>query len=487
VTCVIRYAVTATRHTLVLSDVHLAEAVEGEGAWMRYRQRKFFPDEDFRRFVDHTLATLGSRDELDLIFGGDFIEFEHPGKDGGDPPRTEGESVATLERILSDHEAFFRAIADVVRAGHRVVFVVGNHDVQLSFPRVQQRLCEFIGAMVPELSADERAKRIRVRTWFYQTADGVHVEHGHQYDAYCSFRDPLRPLAPEREEIFPTVGSVAFRHLIARMGYFNAYDERSFMLSVPAYFAHWAKHYLFSRHSLATTWFLGAVRVVGTMLAARPAKEVAKTIQREAAAARDAFAKANAVNREWIENHAALFAEPADDTPTRIVREMRLDHAMLASIALSGIFVAAFKPKLGLIISASAVAAGVANALLQPHAGVEAEYDRVERVARHISRIYRARAVVFGHTHIPSCEEEEGVLYCNTGSWTPDAPGADEPEEAPKKRGRPVVWLRRPLHDRRAPIEGGLYRFGENGLTPQIVATSRDRASLVDVMRPTIV
>lgn len=475
------------RHTLVLSDVHLAEAVESEGAWMRYRQRRFFPDEDFRRFVDHVLGQLGGRDQLDLVFGGDFIEFEHPGREGEDPPRTEDESLATLDRILADHPVFFRAIADVVRAGHRVVFVVGNHDVQLSFPRVHQRLCEFIGAMVPELSAEERARRLRVRTWFYQTADGVHVEHGHQYDAYCSFRDPLRPLAPLGVEINPTVGSVAFRHLIARMGYFNAYDERSFMLSVPAYLAHWAKHYLFSRHSLARTWFLGAVRVVGTMLAARPAKEVAATIKREATAARRAFAEANAVNREWIEEHAELFAAPADDTPTRIVREMRLDHAALAAIAVSGIFVAAFKPKLGLILSASAVAAGVANALLQPHAGVEAEYDRVERVARHIARIYRARAVVFGHTHIPQCQEEDGVLFCNTGAWTPDAPGADEPEEAPQKRGRPVVWLRRPLEGRSAPIEGGLYRFGENGLTAQIVAASRDRASLVDVMRPTIV
>lgn len=478
---------TAIRHTLVLSDVHLAEAIDGEGAWMRYRQREFFPDHDFRRFVDTVLATLGASDELDLVFGGDFIEFEHPGASGDDPPRTEEESLATLDRVLTDHHVFFRAIADVVRAGHRVVFVVGNHDVQLSFTRVQERLCEHLAAMVPELSPEEHKRRIRVRTWFYQTADGVHVEHGHQYDAYCSFRDPLRPLAPQREEIFPTVGSVAFRHLISRMGYFNAYDERSYMLSVPAYLTHWARHYLFSRHSLATTWFLGAVRVVGTMLAARPPKEVAAAIRREAANARAAFARANAVNAEWLEKHAALFAEPADDTPTRIVREMRLDHAMLAAIALTGVIVSAFRPRLGLVMTASAVAAGMANALLQPHAGVDVEYDRVERVARHIAEIYRARAVVFGHTHIPRCEAENGVLFCNTGAWTPDAPGADEDQVPRGARGRPVVWLRRPLHDLRAPIEGGLYRFGENGLTPQIVAESRDRASLLEVMRPTIV
>lgn len=477
-----------TRHTLVLSDVHLTEAVDGDGAWMRYRQRSFFPDHDFRRFVDEVLGTMGRRDELDLIFGGDFIEFEHPITNKGEtePPRTEDESIATLDRVLADHEIFFRAIADVVRAGHRVVFVVGNHDVQLSFPKVQERLIGHLAAMVPELAPEEATRRIRVRTWFYQTADGVHVEHGHQYDAYCSYRDPLKPLSADSTEIFPTVGSEAFQHLIARMGFFNAYDERSYMLSLPAYLTHWAKHYLFSRRSLATTWFLGAFRVVGSILSARPAKEVAKTIKREAIAARAAFAEANAVNREWIEGHAALFAVPADDTPTRVVREMRLDHAGLAVIALGGLVLSAFRPKLGLVMTASAIAAGIANALLQPHAGVEAEYDRVEKVARHIARIYRARAVVFGHTHIPRCEAEDGVLFCNTGAWTPDAPGADGDGLSPK-RERPVVWLRRPIADPTAPIEGGLYRFGEGGLRPQILASSRDRTSLVDEMRPTIV
>jgi UDP-2,3-diacylglucosamine pyrophosphatase LpxH len=472
--------VPSTRHTLVVSDVHLTEAVDGEGEWMRYRQRKYFPDHDFRRFADHVLSQLEPGDELDLVFGGDFIEFEGPRVVDGDfqdPPRTEDESLETLDRILADHAVFFQAIADVVRAGHRVVFVVGNHDVQLSFPRVQERLIDHVLSFAPGAARN----RVRVRTWFFQTADGVHVEHGHQYDAYCSFRDPLKPLEPKGAEIHPTVGSVAFRHLISRMGYFNAYDERSYMLSVPKYLAHWAKHYLFSRHSLATTWFVGGVRVVATMLAAKPAKEVAETIRREAARARAAFAEANAVNQEWLERHAALFAVPADDTPHRVVREMRIDDAVLAGIAMAGLFVAAVKPRLGLIISASAIAAGIANALIQPRKSVQVEYENIERVARHVADIYRARAVVFGHTHIPQCEEEDGVLFCNTGAWTPDVQ-----EGGPPKK-RPVVWLRRPKNDRHAPIEGGLYRFGEDGLHPHKIATSRDRASLVEVMRPTIV
>lgn len=483
-----------TRHTFVLSDVHLAEADPGDGPWMRYRQRKFFPDADFRRLVDRILSTTPAGDEIDLVFGGDFIEFEGPRVVDGrtefdDPPRTEDESIATLDRVVRDHPDFFRAIAEVVQAGHRVVFVVGNHDAQLSFPRVQVRLREHIAAHLRGLSAQELRDRIRVRTWFFQTRDGVHIEHGHQYDAYCAFRDPLQPLAPERLEIHPTVGSVAFRHLVSRMGYFNAYDERSYMQSVPKYLAHWAKHYLFSRRSLAVTWFVGAVRVVGTVLAARPAKEVKRTLKREAESARAAFAEAHRLNREWLESHAALFAQPADDNPHRVVREMRLDYAFLATIGVAGLFVSAFKPRLGLWMAASSVVAGVAHELLRPHAGIEAEYENLEQVSRRIAKIYRARAVVFGHTHIPRCEVEDGVVFCNTGAWTPDAPDADSDEKQRPPRARPIVWLRRPADDSSAPIEGGLYRFSSEGLAPQIVASSRarERASVIDEVRPTVV
>jgi len=485
--------------------VHLAEAEPSEGPWMRYRQRKFFPDGDFRRFVDHVLSTTPKGDEIDLVFGGDFIEFEGPRVVDGetrfvDTPRTEAESVETLDRVVRDHPEFFRAIADVVRAGHRVVFVPGNHDVQLTFPGVQQRLRQHLGLHVPEIPQDRLNDRVRVRTWFFQTHDGVHVEHGNQYDAYCAFRDPLQPLTDtctgdtgaQRSEIQPTVGSVAFRHLISRMGYFNAYDERSYMLSVPKYFAHWAKHYLFSRRSLGATWFIGALRVVGTILAARPAKKVAEILRREAEATRTAFAEAHRLDRDWLDNHAALFAEPADGDPHRLVRELRLDYMLLATIGVTGMLVSAFKPRLGLWMAASAVVAGVAHELIRPHRGVEAEYANIEQVARRIAKIYRARAVVFGHTHIPRCEAEDGVVFCNTGAWTPDAPGPDELDEERKPRARPIVWLHRPADDHGAPIEGGLYRFGEHGLLPQIVVSSRrrERASMVqdlEQLRPTVV
>jgi len=466
-----------TRHTIVISDVHLGEEVPGDDAWLSYRHRRFFPDEDFAVLVRHFLGLLRAGDRLELVLDGDVIEFESPrivdGERFVETPRTEEEAVATLFAVVRDHPVFFEHLALLASEGHRVVFVAGNHDVQLALPGVRAALQGAIAKLLP--SAEDSAN-VTVQPWFHQTDDGVHVEHGHQYDAYCSFRDPLRPLDLDGLQVQPTVGSLAFRHLIARMGYFNAYDERSFMLSVPRYLVHWARYYLFTRRSLAVTWFAGALRVLASILKSRPGRAVLQTIREQAAIARAAYAQTLALDAKALAAHANLFVEPVDENPHRVVREMRLDHAALAVVAVGGIITAAFKPKLGLAVTLGALVFGLAQELIAPRQPAKAEYRRVESVARSIAKIYGARAVVFGHTHVPHATFEGGIVYANAGSWAP--PMEETHGEAPKKPTRPVVWLRR--EDREgAPLAGGLYRLAEGKLVPASVLTTEE-ATLVE-------
>jgi UDP-2,3-diacylglucosamine pyrophosphatase LpxH len=469
------------RHTVVISDVHLTEEVPGDDAWLRYRQRRFFPDRDFAVLVRHLLErVVAIGDRLELVLDGDVIEFETPrlvdGQSFADSPRTEEEAVATLSAVVRDHPVFFEHLARVASAGHRVVFVAGNHDVHLALPGVRAALQAAIAKMLP--SAEDSAN-VTVQPWFHQTDDGVHVEHGHQYDAYCSFRDPLRPLDTEGVEVAPTVGSLAFRHMISRMGYFNAYDERSFMLSVPRYLAHWARYYLFTRRSLGITWFAGALKVVAEILKSRPDRALMKTIREQAAIARAAYAQTLALDAKALSAHADLFAEPVDANPHRVVREMRLDHAALAAVAVGGLVTAAFKPKLGLAMMFGAILVGVVQEIIAPHEPAHGEYRRVESVAMSIAKIYNARAIVFGHTHVPHATFEGGVLYANAGSWAPPVeethaePPVDE-RETRQKKGRPVVWVRRADGDRDAPLEGGLYRLVDGALVPANVISARE-------------
>ncbi|GAC1364037.1 MAG: hypothetical protein NVSMB47_15680 [Polyangiales bacterium] len=467
------------RHTVVISDVHLAEEVRNsDDSWLRYRRRQFFPDDDFAALVRFLLErAVGPDDTLEFVFDGDAIELESlrisPEREFQDFPRNELEAVATLEHVVRDHRVFFEHVARLAAAGHRVVFVAGNHDVHLGLPAVRAALQREVAALLPG-QIDE--SQVMVKPWFHQTDDGVHVEHGHQYDAYCSFRDPLRPLDVAGREVQPTVGSLAFRHLIARMGYFNAYDERSFMLSVPRYFAHWARYYLFTRRSLAVTWFAGALRIVAALLRERPKRAVRATIREQAALGRAVYAQTLALDAKALAAHASLFAEPADQDPHRVVREMRLDHAALGVIGLAGLVTAAFKPKIGMAIALGALVFGIGQELIAPRERADAGYRRGEGAARTIAKIYGARAVVFGHTHIPHAETEAGVIYANAGSWAP--PLEETHGQEPFKGGRPVVWLHREARDD-APIEGGLYR-----LVDGVLVAAKPRTPVVIDVEP---
>jgi UDP-2,3-diacylglucosamine pyrophosphatase LpxH len=471
------------RHTVVVSDVHLGEAppsaAASESDWMFYRQSRFYPDADLRSLVTWIAARLGAADALDFVLDGDVFELEGPRvRDGVDvfdeSPRTEEDALDRTKRIVEAHEGFFAALASLVDLGHRVVFVAGNHDAQLTFAGVQALVRSAVAERAAEAST--ALERVRVEPWFYQTRDGLHVEHGHQYDTYCSFRDPLRPLDESGRVVFPTLGSLAFRRVMSRMGHMNAYDERSYMLSFGRYLRHWVRYYLFTRRSMALVFLKGAIQVVRELLRSRPSLPILAVVREQARLARKAYAETLEVDAEALEAHARLFAPPADEQPYRVVQEFHLDNMVLGAVGLAGIITAAFKPRLGLAMAMGALAAGIMQELLRPRKGTQYEQKRVDRAAREVSRIYGAKAVVFGHTHVPHAEVEDGVFFANTGAWAPQGEGSE-----PAPEGRPVVWLRRSHEEDEPRLEGGLYRWREGELRPQVILGETEETQPRDV------
>src|SRR5689334_714495 len=126
------------RHTVVLSDVHLSQTHpkdDSDPLWMRYRRDDYHPDGDFEAFVDALLAKSHG-DPITLVFNGDLFDFDAPlVKDGTSTaeeyPLDDEGCTAQLQRIVDDHPRFVRATARLLVAGHRVLFVSGNHDVEL--------------------------------------------------------------------------------------------------------------------------------------------------------------------------------------------------------------------------------------------------------------------------------------------------------------------------------------------------------------------
>src|SRR5690349_10738664 len=134
------------RHTVVLSDIHLAEAEPGTGLWMRYRQKDVSPDREIAGMLDELLRQVRGH-ALTLILNGDIFDFDAPRVINQesvfhDLPRDAQNAVPMVKSILDDHPIVIEALGRVVLEGHSIVLISGNHDVQLTLPEVRRVVAE---------------------------------------------------------------------------------------------------------------------------------------------------------------------------------------------------------------------------------------------------------------------------------------------------------------------------------------------------------
>src|SRR5262249_20966457 len=287
------------RRTIIVSDIHLSQAhpdTDGDPAWMRYRRREFHPDRDFETLIDQLLLRHAG-DAIELVFNGDVLDYDAPwvkeGKSSFDEyPMTEEGCAEHTGRLLADHPGWFDAAARVLLHGHRVLFLSGNHDLELCWPGVRavirsdlvrrwQRLWEqaerdgtTAGLSRPPDDGGSPGEpgsapippgetKIRFRTWFHVTEDRIYLEHGSQYDHLNGVRYAMLPYTRDRSRVHPVFGNQAFKRTCSRMGYFNPCYEETFYLGATGYAAHLAEHYLRSDRHIVRTWFTGMLRTIG--------------------------------------------------------------------------------------------------------------------------------------------------------------------------------------------------------------------------------
>jgi UDP-2,3-diacylglucosamine pyrophosphatase LpxH len=450
-------------HTVVISDVHLCEGVPGDDLWMRWRQRPYFPDDEFASLVEALLVEAREGEAIELVFNGDLFDFDAGRVIEGDArfedlPRSESVACEIIDRILADHGGYVRAVARLLTAGrHRAVFVSGNHDPQLIFEGVRTRIREAIARAAGDRSVIER---IVFRGWFHHTPDGIHIEHGNQYDPYCTFRYPMIPHRPmpgtAEPEIQPTVGSIAFRHMISRMGYFNPHVDASFMLSLPQYIRHWFEHYVFTHRALATPFAAGVVRLFAQLVSRRDPGDESRADRNTRLAAEETGASIDAVRR-----HAALFARPAEDALMRVVREFWVDRVLLGALCAAAVATPIIarnnRTAVGLALGLPTLFAAYEYAAPRPT--LDDNWAHVAAMSPTLAALYGVRAVVFGHTHIPYGRWDGETFHGNSGTWS--AAYRDLECSVPvDPRGKPVIWLRTDG----ARAEGGLYRWNRQHL-----------------------
>ncbi len=464
------------KHTVVISDVHLCEGVTEPGAWMRWRQPGYFPDDKYEALIERLLGDIPEGDTLELVFNGDLFDFDagrvvHGKATFEDLPRTEPVAMELLGRILDDHQGFVAGTARALAAGHRVTFVSGNHDPQLGFEGVRRLMRERLAIAALDHSVGQR---VGFRAWFHQTDDGIHIEHGNQYDPFCAFRYPMVPhLPPERGKdraIQPTVGSITFRYLGARLGFMNPHLDESWDMSLPQYLKHWFKNYVRTDHSLAVTWLAGTWRIVFETIARRDEGSSDRRLRNVEAAARE-----TGCDPERIALHAELFAPPADESLRKLFRQFWVDRIVLGGLSAVAITVPLFVRNRKVVGTALSLPLLMAiYELATPSASMNENYRHIAVMAERIAKIYGVRAVVFGHTHVPYARWIDGVFHGNSGTWS--VPMRDVAEaKMEHDLGKPVVWIRTDAER----MEAGVYRWDGRDLTEDV-----DRTTVVSDFPP---
>ena len=419
-------------HTVVVSDLHLTEAELPDPSrplWKRYKHRDLFIDESFERMLAHICEE--TEGPVELVFNGDTFDFDIVSAVPNNLPVNLAEQLRGLNseeeksrykiwRILDHHPVWVEAIRHFVSAGNEVVFVVGNHDVELHWPGVQAEILDALDL------PPSREGAVRFCEWFYVSQGDTLIEHGNQYDGYCVVPDPMHPFVRigGRLQVRIPFGDVAGRFMLNGMGLFNPYAEeawnRSFVDYVRFFF-----QYLLPMQPLAIfayLWSAVATLVVSLRYGFLPAERDPLTLAERV----DDVALRSRVRPSQVFALHALRVHPAIFNPWKIARELWLDRVLLLGLlCLSSWQIVSF---VSVFVVISPLWTLVPFAVLLPFFVFYASSVRSDIVAAEhnlrdrapiAARIVGVGRVIVGHTHRRWHERSPGVELINTGTWSP--------------------------------------------------------------------
>lgn len=426
---------------LIISDLHLQEAEKNPAG------RLFYFDQEFADFLRHyRLFYVGER-RWKLIIAGDLIEFLHI-KERPKPddkflqgidltptdvkffPGTEWQkSVWKLHLILSSHPQLLLALARFVAAGNEIYILRGNHDLELYWPEVQNRFRLLVAQHHPVDTSylDMKAaasERIHFVPSFYLEKDLLYVEHGHQYDPYCSNAHNLCPVLPkDPRQIELALSAFTMRYFAARI---QSVDPAAMenINSIPKYLMHLIRSNP-AQVALMPLYYLEMlVRTLGKVRRAEPALESA--VARMEVNIREEVKGGYGLSEAALRTLERLAYPPVLLSRWQTVKCFSLDLlvAGVAALVLGGSLYLVGVTPLGRWVPAAVSFLFLCALFLveKNRMGKFNDHRNLREIARVIRDALGVRYVVFGHSHDPDVypvSAAEDGCYFNVGTWVP--------------------------------------------------------------------
>ncbi len=180
---------------VVISDCHLSAGKFLDGH-LNPHEDFHFDDEMCRLFEFFSTEEYGEGPqgpvEVELFINGDYLDFLNVPYHGEfEDAITEEIALYKLEAIIAGHPKVMKALRQFAsKPGKRITYLIGNHDADLFFPKIRERIIKEWDpeGKFPSEKVKIIADRDRVRF-----EGGVEIRHGNQFEAVhvLNFDQPL--------------------------------------------------------------------------------------------------------------------------------------------------------------------------------------------------------------------------------------------------------------------------------------------------------
>jgi UDP-2,3-diacylglucosamine pyrophosphatase LpxH len=427
---------------LLFSDVHLgADLVQHTRPWTASRLLAAHRiDETLGSMLDHYREHREDGRPWRVVIAGDFIDLVGmsisavPGVTWRTPlseddqthglGSAEDHAAFKMHAVADRHDLLFRKLAAFVEAGHSLVFVRGNHDVEMYWDAAQRA---FLDALIKRssFSIDDQARvdqfesRIEFQHWFFYVRGFLYVEHGHQYDATCAYHNVLAPRSPrDPRRISYSFSDILLRYVVRPTRELSAegHENDSMFDFIRLAFSLG----LNGCAKLGYRFFSAVGRMVGSWR--DHLSEHASQIKAEHDRQMQQISNVFRLSGENLRAMTQLWATPVTSKFFTIFRTVFLDGlagglmacAVFALLAVLKVLPWMWLPPVLVALVVSIVVYMKLSKVLEPHAALRLG-------AKRLAELVPARYVVMGHTHKPMMEVlSPATTYVNLGNWTND-------------------------------------------------------------------
>ncbi len=186
---------TSDQFIIVISDCHLSAGRFFEGRQNIHEDFHF--DDEMSDFFDYfSTGAFGEGPqgpvEVELFINGDYLDFLNVPTDGEfEDSVTESLSLAKLEAVIAGHPKVMAALRRFAsRPKKKITYLIGNHDADLFFPKIQERI---VREWDPDGQYPSERVTLIVDRDRIQRAGGVEIHHGNQFEAIhvLDFKHPV--------------------------------------------------------------------------------------------------------------------------------------------------------------------------------------------------------------------------------------------------------------------------------------------------------